>query len=93
MRRRKERESREGRSGWANENGNANTQTIRVPLRPWLHGRIILTLMYLVLMRRAPLPNQMPARSLRVEGGSRVERRGQGLVPTHLSHTQVTGGC
>ncbi len=62
------------------------------PLRPWLHGRIILTLMYLVLMQRAPLPNQMPARSLRVEGGSGVERRGQGLVPSDLSHTQVTGG-
>lgn len=41
---------------------NVNARTIRAPLRPWLHGRIILTLMYPVLMQ-SPQPTKASARS------------------------------
>lgn len=41
---------------------NVNAQTIKTPLRPLLHARIILALMYPVLMH-SPRPNETSARS------------------------------
>lgn len=41
---------------------NVNAQTIKAPLRPRLHARIILALMYPVLMH-SPQPSETSARS------------------------------
>ena len=41
---------REWWGGWVNVDVNVNAQTIKAPLRLWLHARIILALMYPVLM-------------------------------------------